>query len=141
MNSRSFITTAGGFVMRSSIAGCMDIKPVYRKFSGKIKSWFAAERSLSANRLPMEFPTEGAAVSVEKALNSRCFSDFDGDPGINHWGVADAAHAFSESQIRQITSLIQCPRFSATTSAFKVDKNRLVFYIDEKSLIKRSRRR
>ena len=48
-----------------------------------------------------ELPDEGSTISVEKALNSRCSSDDDGNPRKFHWGMFDRTKKLSEEQDRQ----------------------------------------
>jgi len=50
-------------------------------------------------------------ISIETCLNSRCSSDFDGDPKKNHWGIYIDSRP-SENIINKIVRCCQTPRFS-----------------------------
>lgn len=75
-------------------------------------------------------PSEGATVSVEMALNSRCSSDYDGNPRKFHWGMFDRTRKLSEKQAREIVALATIPRFTDGRIAIRSDGNMLTFLID-----------
>jgi hypothetical protein len=109
-------------------AGCMHIKSIFRKIRN---------RFLTPTPLPPEsqrqfavLPFEGAAVSVEKALNSRCTSDYDGDTSLGHWGMFDATKKLSFDQIQNIISLAQIPRITGCQCKIRAEKNTLSFIVD-----------
>lgn len=58
-----------------------------------------------SDRQPAALPEGGRAVSVEKALNSRCTADGDGNPRQFHWGMWDPARRLTEHQIAEVVGL------------------------------------
>jgi hypothetical protein len=81
-------------------------------------------------------PAFHSEVSVEKALNSRCSSDNDGDPKTFHWGMYDLDTPIPPEYIGAIEQGLQIPRF--TTKELNVDLNKrpivLSMYNDVKSI-------
>jgi hypothetical protein len=75
-------------------------------------------------------PAEGATVSVETALNSRCSSDYDGNRRRFHWGVFDRARTLSQEQVAEAVALAQIPRFTGGRIAIDCDGNMLTFWMD-----------
>jgi hypothetical protein len=84
-------------------------------------------------------PPEGLAVSVELALNSRCSSDYDGNPRKFHWGIFDRTKKLSEEQIGEIVGLAKVPRFSDGKIGVRSDHNLLTFLIDHHAVGVRKR--
>ena len=85
-------------------------------------------------------PPEGPAVSVELALNSRCSSDYDGNPRKFHWGIFDRTKKLSEEQIEEIVGLAKVPRFSDGKIGIRSDHNLLRFVIDHRATGMQKRR-
>jgi hypothetical protein len=77
-----------------------------------------------------ELPPEGSTISVEMALNSRCSSDYDGNPRKFHWGVFDRTKKLSEKQIREIIDLAKIPGLTGEKIEIRSDYNTLTFLID-----------
>jgi hypothetical protein len=82
------------------------------------------------DRTMAQLPTEGEYVSVEKALNSRCSSDYDDDPSIFHWGMFDKSKFLSEGDIQRVISLSQIRRFTSGALGIRAEKNTLFFVTD-----------
>jgi hypothetical protein len=59
-----------------------------------------------------QFPAGWEKVSVEKALNSRCNSDDDGDSSKFHWGRFDRWRNLANAQANEVISLARIPRFT-----------------------------
>ncbi len=76
-------------------------------------------------------PSEGDAVSVEMALNSRCSSDYDDDPKRFHWGMFDRNKRLSDKQIQKIIHLIKIPRFTDRKLNIHYEKNNLSFTVEK----------
>jgi hypothetical protein len=74
-------------------------------------------------RLPME----GEKVSVEKALNSRCTSDNDGDTTKFHWGKFDRWRELTDAQADKVVSIARIPRFTEAAPIIKRNANILTF--------------
>jgi hypothetical protein len=77
-----------------------------------------------------KLPPEGPTISVEMALNSRCSSDYDGNPRKFHWGMFDRTRAISEKDAAEIVALAQIPRFTAGEIRIERDHSLLTFLID-----------
>lgn len=80
-----------------------------------------------------KLPPEGPTVSVEMALNSRCSSDYDGNPRKFHWGMFDRTRALSEKDAAAIVALAQIPRFTTGEIRIERDHNLLTFLIGGRS--------
>ncbi len=70
-----------------------------------------------------DLPEEGDNISVEMALNSRCTSDYDGNPEKFHWGMFDRKKKLSSEQIKKIISLAKIPRFTRQKAAIRSNCN------------------
>lgn len=81
-------------------------------------------------RMIFEFPQGWDGVSVEKAMNSRCSSDYDENQEREHWGVFDRKKTLSDEQVREIVKYAQIPRFTDRRVEINVHKNVLSFVID-----------
>jgi hypothetical protein len=79
----------------------------------------------------VEPPSGGAEVSVEMALNSRCSSDYDGNPRKFHWGMFEETKTLSVEQIGKIIELATIPRFTHVEIRIISDGNSLFFLIDD----------
>jgi hypothetical protein len=75
-------------------------------------------------------PNDGYAVSVETALNSRCNSDYDGNPKKFHWGMFDQSKKMLDEQILKIINLARVARFTEEKVEIRNQKNILSFVID-----------
>ncbi len=75
-------------------------------------------------------PVEGAVVSVEKALNSRCTSNNVADTSIGHWGMFDTAKKLSPDQILKITSSARIPRLTDFQCEIRAENNMISFIVD-----------
>jgi len=76
-----------------------------------------------------KLPQGGDLTSVETALNSRCTSDYDGNPETFHWGIFDRAKKLSDEQIRTIIDLARIPRFTDQKAEIQPDRNMLTFIV------------
>lgn len=105
------------------------------------KAWYRLEGMFKrAVKLPPDservegvLPGEGQAVSVEKALNSRCNSDYDGIQKKFHWGLFDPGRKLSSEQVGQVTNHALIPRFSKGKVQIRTEVSTLSFVIDERS--------
>lgn len=83
-----------------------------------------------SERTEVILPYEGRSVSVEMALNSRCTSDYDGNPRKFHWGMFDGTKKLSDGQIKRIIGLAKIPRFTDRKVEIQSERNILTFVID-----------
>lgn len=95
-----------------------------RKIKGLVKS------VLNLLRPTLDLPSEGPAISVETALNSRCTSDYDGDPEKFHWGMFDKTKKLSDDQIKKVMHLAKIPRFTVEKVEIQSERNMLTFIVD-----------
>jgi hypothetical protein len=109
----------------------VNVKSVLRKIKGRIKK--LSPLPPDEERQIAVLPTEGAAVSLEKALNSRCSSDYDNDTSIGHWGMFDKTKKLSLDQIQTIVSSAKVPRFTEYKCEIRSEKNLLFFIADPKA--------
>lgn len=77
-----------------------------------------------------DLPEEGKNISVETAFNSRCTSDYDGNPEKFHWGMFDRTKKLSSEQIQNIISLAKIPRFSNKRVEIRSERNILTFIVE-----------
>jgi len=77
-----------------------------------------------------DLPEEGDNISVETALNSRCTSDYEGNPEKYHWGMFDRTKKLSSEQIKNIISLAKIPRFSEKKVEIQTERNILTFMVE-----------
>ena len=103
-----------------------------RKIFYKIQDFFKSPIELppDSERLEAELPPQGESVSIETALNSRCNSDYDGDPKRFHWGMFDRARKLTDEQIRRIIELARIPRFTDRRVEIQSNNRMLTFVID-----------
>ena len=73
------------------------------------------------------FPAGGTGVSVEKAMNSRCNSDHDGDPAKDHWGMFDRWKELTIAQAEEVIRLARVPRFTEGLLEARREDNILTF--------------
>ena len=103
-----------------------------RRIFYKIEDLFKSPVKLlpDSEREEIELPSEGYATSVEMALNSRCNSDYDGNPKRFHWGMFDRTKKLSDTQIEKIVHLAKIPRFTDGRVEIQTDSNMLTFVSD-----------
>ena len=82
-------------------------------------------------RAEVQLPSGGEAISVEKALNSRCTSDYDENPKKFHWGMFDRNKKLSLEQTKRILDLSKIPRFTAQKVEIQTKQNLLTFIVDK----------
>lgn len=106
-----------------------------RRLYYKLEDIFTVQGKLPpiGERKEFDFPSDGRTVSVEMALNSRCNSDYDGNPKRFHWGMFDVNKKLSQDQIKEIITLSQTPRFSENKVEIQSDGTTLTFIIDNNS--------
>ena len=131
---RRFIVMAGMAFIAGLFSHCdrhMQLKTFARKIKGRLKK----SRSFppEAQRTVAVYPEGGELTSVERALNSRCSSDFDNDPTIHHWGMFDPGKKLSQEQIIEIIHISAIPRFSKYLCEIRNKSNTLIFVIDGKA--------
>ena len=83
-------------------------------------------------RPTFDLPEEGNNISVQTALNSRCTSDYDGDPEKFHWGIFDRKKKLSNEQIKNIISLAKIPRFTDQRVEIRSKGNILTFILENR---------
>ena len=83
-----------------------------------------------SERAGVELSPEGKTISVETALNSRCTSDYDGNPRKFHWGMFDGTRKLSDEQIKKIVDLAEIPRFTKQRVEIQSNRNILTFAIE-----------
>jgi hypothetical protein len=123
------IVSASGLLLQS--AGCMQLKSIARKIKGRLRKSGALPPE--EQRAIVVLPREGRSISVEKALNSRCSSDWDNDPAIGHWGMFDPDKKLSRGQINEIIGLAKIPRFTKYACEIHYEKNLLSFSVDARA--------
>jgi hypothetical protein len=79
-----------------------------------------------------QFPEGAITLSLETALNSRCTSDYDGDPTRFHWGMFDENRKLSIEQIGTIFDFAKTPRFTDHYVEILADQNTLAFTVDSR---------
>jgi len=106
-----------------------------RRIFYKIQGLFRSPAKLPPDneRTEVELQDEGYNISVEMALNSRCTSDYDGNPKRFHWGIFDRTKKLSEAQVKEIVSLARIPRFTNRRVEIQYESNILTFIIDNKA--------
>lgn len=75
-------------------------------------------------------PGEGDNIPVETALNSRCTSDYDGNPEKFHWGMFDRKKKLSTEQVKRTISLAKIPRFTDQKVQIRSERNILTFIVE-----------
>lgn len=86
-----------------------------------------------SERTEVKLPPEGETISVEMALNSRCNSDYDGNPRKFHWGVFDLTKKLSDNQIKKIVDLAKIPRFTDRRVEIQSNRNMLTFMVEREA--------
>jgi hypothetical protein len=105
------------------------IERAFYRIEGKLKP--SPERVPWREKDIVDFPAIRADISVELALNSRCSSDYDGNPRKFHWGMFEESKRLSENSIRRIVELVKIPRFTQRNLRIKSEENVLFFIIDD----------
>jgi hypothetical protein len=93
----------------------------------KDKAKETVRSALGQLRPSFRLPAEGTRVSVEKALNSRCTSDYDGDSSKFHWGKFDRWKQLTNAQMDEVISLARIPRFTKGLLETRRENNVLNF--------------
>jgi len=103
-----------------------------RIFIKKLRRKLAKPRPLLAEsrKEPASLPSAGHKISVETALNSRCCSDYDGDPELLHWGMFDPTKKLPGETIHTIADLARCRQLIRYGSEIQVADNMLTFAVD-----------
>jgi hypothetical protein len=108
--------------------GMFSIADVKTKIKALLCHW---RRPLqNRGRAAAQLPPGGESVSVEKAMNSRCTSDTDGDPRENHWGMFDPTCKLSEATIHDLAARARIPRFTNLALGVSVKGNVLTIVSD-----------
>ena len=111
-----------------------------RKVYHKIEDLFTLPVRLppESEREKTIFANGGYAIQVETALNSRCTSDYDGNPNKFHWGMFDKTKRMTDEQIKKIVHLAKVPHLTDERVEIRIEKNILSFLIDgqKKGLIR-----
>ena len=123
MHRRRFLAMLG-------FAGMSALNPLSSQFSlaRKVKELFKSV--LYFLKPTFDPPGEGNNISVETALNSRCTSDYDGNPEKFHWGMFDSKKKLSSEQIGNIISLAKIPRFTDQRVEIRSERNILTFIVE-----------
>lgn len=133
MTKREFLAIATGgacLLAGSLLLERAQFPTLYRKMKGRLRRDHGPARPLS--RRFAELPPYGERVSVELALNSRCSSDYDGDPEVFHWGMFDGAAELSSDHISRIARLAGRCRLSHAGAGVEAANNVLTFFVDKK---------
>lgn len=93
-----------------------------------------AKSALRHLKPSFHLPVEGVKVSVEKALNSRCNSDNDGDSSKFHWGKFDRWKELANAQADELISLARIPRFTKGILETRL-KNNVLTFMCRKSMV------
>ncbi len=104
------------------------------KIIGKLKYVLfpPKEESPDGQSTTYVLPPEGQTVSVEKALNSRCTSDYSANQKYHHWGMFDNTKKLTGHQIDQIVALTEkIPRFTQGRVETLAKGNMLTFSIED----------
>ncbi len=83
-----------------------------------------------SERAGVELSPEGKTISVEMALNSRCTSDYDGNPRKFHWGMFDRTRKLSDKQIKEVIDLAKIPRFTDQRVEIQCNHDMLIFVVE-----------
>jgi hypothetical protein len=78
----------------------------------------------------VHLPNGRHLVSVEKALNSRCTSDYDNEQNIFHWGIFDQTRRLSDDQLSELVDEARIPRFTKHSLEITRERNILTFVTD-----------
>lgn len=105
---------------------------LFMEMKNRIRNRFKKPVDLppDSKRTVTVLPGNGGKVSVEKALNSRCTSDYDDAPELSHWGMFNRYERLSAEQINQIADHIRIPRLTVHPADVLVNRNVLTFVID-----------
>jgi hypothetical protein len=131
MFRRTFLAIIG--ILGVSLLAILYMDPslfrrLYYRFEGLFKQ--PIKPPADSEKLEAELPSGGETISVEMALNSRCTSDYDGNPKKFHWGMFDRTKKLSDKQINKIITLAKIPRFTEQTVQIQSDRNILTFVLD-----------
>jgi len=106
-----------------------------RRLYYKIEALFKSPVKLPPDnqRSEVKLSPRGEAISVEMTLNSRCTSDYDGNPKRFHWGMFDRTKKLSDKQIENIVEHIKIPRFTNKRVEIQAKRNILTFVVDNRT--------
>ncbi len=123
---RDFIRSTGnaGF-------GVLCGTPFYRLYK-KMMTYFIDKQEEMGQYDRKEYivPEQSTRITVETALNSRCTSDYDGDPCYFHWGMFDPKRKITQSLIERIIKLAKPPRFTESMIDVRGKQDSLTFVIE-----------
>ncbi len=105
------------------------------------KIWYRLEDLFSSPQAPVPpelreafvLPQAGHGISLEKALNSRCTSDEDGNPRKFHWGMFDPLKRITPDQVAEVARLAKVPRFTDGVLSVRVKGNVLTVVVAPKT--------
>jgi hypothetical protein len=132
MTKRKFLAIAAGgasLLTSSLLVERSQLQTLYRKMKGRLRKDHGPARPLLQRSA--ELPPDGERVSVELALNSRCSSDYDGDPDVFHWGMFDVAAQLSGDRISRIARLAGRCWLSQAGAGIEADNNVLTTFVDK----------
>jgi len=110
-----------------SMVGAMGL--LFSQFSLTRKTKDFLKSVLHSLKPIYDLPEEGKYTSIETALNSRCNSDYEGNPEKYHWGIFDTTKKLSSEQIKALISLAKIPRFTDQKVEIQSKRNILTFVI------------
>jgi hypothetical protein len=106
------------------------MKTLLRKLKGRLRR--PTEVPPDSDRDVATLPEGGTKVSVEKALNSRCTSDYDDDQDISHWGMFDKTKKLTADHIKAIVGHAKTCRLSNHRMEIRKHENELTLVIDNR---------
>ena len=134
MNRRIFIQILVGLVGLLTLIFLGTESSLRNRIIGKLKYKLMppAEEAPAKEAPPYILPAEGQTVSVEKALNSRCTSDYTGNQQYHHWGMFDNTKRLTKEQMNQIVALAgQIPRFTEERVEIIAKDNIISFVMED----------
>ena len=131
MKRRALLTTFAFLGGAAAVVLSMDQFGYLRKIWYRLEDLFSAPPApvLPEQRKDFVLPQGGHKVSLEKALNSRCTSDGDGNPKKFHWGMFDPLKRITPSQVAEIARLAKVPRFTDGTLSVRASGNVLTVVV------------
>lgn len=125
---RRTLLTAFAFLSGAAAVGLtVNGSGIFRKIWYRVEDFFSAPQSSvpPEQRADFVLPQGGHKISLEKALNSRCTSDSDGNPRKFHWGMFDTSRRITEPQVAEVIKLSRVPRFTEGELFVRVAGNTL----------------
>jgi hypothetical protein len=129
MDRRSFMKHSGAVIILSQLFGCNDLSYFIRK----MKSRLIKKDNRKPQKSEASLSQGWEEILVNTALNSRCMSDYDDNPTLNHWGMADGSARLSEKQLQLFDATFQFYSLFKGKTGMERSGNMLLFYIDSKS--------